>query len=244
MKNTKTVLLPLLLSLFLVAGSVSALTDILLSPATVSVTKNQTFVVTINVDPKGVKNGAITTQLKYPADLLEATNFSFDSNWLQPTAGQIDNTNGVLTETLGYKQGTSSNVVFGTVTFRAKQTGSGNITVSSQSIAYDADSKNVFSGNLSSVAVSITAASTPAPTLAGTVVTPTPKRAVLPGVSPSPSPIIGESPTPTPVAQQATLLGAIGNVLELGTGSWLVALVVILAIIWAGYWLIKRALKK
>ncbi|MFH1319797.1 MAG: hypothetical protein ABII90_03980 [Bacteroidota bacterium] len=65
---------------------------------------------------------------------------------------------------------------------------------------------------------------------------------------PSQSPVVTESITPTPSVQsstqQASILGTIGNVLNLGTGSWLVALIVILAIAYGAYWLIKRRLKK
>lgn len=54
------------------------------------------------------------------------------------------------------------------------------------------------------------------------------------------------TPTPSvePSAQQASILGTIGNIAGLGTGNWFVALIVILAIIWIVYRLIKRALKK
>ncbi len=69
-----------------------------------------------------------------------------------------------------------------------------------------------------------------------------------PSTTVSGSPIPSSSTTPTPSAgpslQQATILGAFGNVFSLGTGNWFVALIVILAMAYGAYWLVKRKLKK
>lgn len=237
--KTKFVLL-VLLGLMGWAGSVSASTDILLSPATVNVAKNHTFNITVNVDPKGNKNGAITMQLKYPANLLEATNFSFDKNYWQemPGSNQIDNVNGVLVETLGYKGGVTSNVVFGTVTFKAKNNGSGKISVGSESLAYDANSQNVFSGTLQSANVVIAVTATPAPTLVGTVATPTPKATAVAGQMPTPSPAISASPEGQTVSRGG-LFATIGSVVTLGTGNAWLGIVVIIIVILVAYALIK-----
>lgn len=229
------------LAIMLMAGSVLASTDILLAPTTVNVKKNQTFNLTISVDPKGVKNGAITTQLKYPANLLEVTNFSFNNNWLElPGSDQIDNVNGILVKTLGYKQGTSSNVVFGTVSFKAKNSGSGKISVGSGSAAYDANSQNVFSGALQSVNVVIAIATTPVPPFVGAVATPTPSLSV----SSSPSPEVSAGPQAQANTRAGGLFATIGGAITLGTGNWLIAIIVILAVTFAVYWLFKRKFKK
>lgn len=238
------------------AGSASASTDILLSPATINVAKNRTFNVTVNVDPKGNKNGAITVQLKYPANLLEATNFSFGGNWLElPGSNQIDNVNGVLVKTLGYKGGVTNNVVFGTVTFKAKNNGNGKISVGSDSLAYDANSQNVFSGLLQSVDVTIgaAAAATPAPTLVGTVGTPTPtpkvavvsgqKKGTNPSVTPSPSSAILPESINQTATKQGSLFANISSILTLGTGNKLVGIVVALVVIALIYYIVKKIVR-
>lgn len=255
MKKIKYIIAVILGSVILV-GSVSAATDILLSPLTVNVKQNQTFNVAVNVDPKGVKNYTVKVQLDYPADLLEVTGFNFGPTWMQlsqPGYDKIDNSSGTLIKTAGYPQGTVNNILFGTVTFRAKKTGSGNVSVSSSSTVLNQSSQNVFSGVLASTAVTVAVIQTPTPTptLVGTVQTPTPRKTAVPGqptVQPTQSPEVTESATPTPTVepstQQASILGTIGNKLDLGTDSRLVSLAVVLALVYGAYWLIRRKLKK
>ena len=220
--------------------SVLAATSIILTPTTVSVKAGQTFSVPVSVNPQGVKNYTVGLKLNYPADLLQVQSFTFGSQWMalnQPGYDLVDNTNGVLIKTAGYPQGFTSNTQFGTAIFLAKKTGAGVITLANGTMALDQSNQNLFAGS-SQVAVSVATAP---------VVTATPNTTVAPG-QPSESPTATEliSPTPSagPSAQQATILGGIGNVLNLGTGNWPVALIVVLAIAYGAYWLIKRKLKK
>ena len=100
--------------------------------------------------------------------------------------------------------------------------------------------ENNIRGNL----VSLSATTTP-------VIKTIPRATVVSGqstVRPNMSPVITESIMPIlptePSAQQASILGTIGNIAGLGTGSWLIALIVILAIVYGIYRLIKRRLRR
>ena len=241
----------------LIASSAVATTDINLSPTSFTVKANQTFSLNIVVNPNGVKNYTVKTQLKYPADLVEVTNFTFASNWLvlsQPGYDSVDNASGVMIKTGGYAQGTTSTATFGTVTFRAKKTGSGKLTVGSDTVAMDQNSQNVFSGVLASANLAITAGTpTPTPTtIAGTVRTPTPRPAVAvvktptTSVSPSPTPTTTTEPSPSetpaesPISDGGGLLATIGTVASLGTDSKPLAVIVIIAVLAFLYWLIRK----
>lgn len=220
--------------------SVLAATSITLFPSTVSVKAGQTFSVPVSVNPQGVKNYTVELKLNYPADLLSVKSFTFGSQWMalnQPGYDLTDNTNGVLIKTAGYPQGFSSNVQFGTVVFQTKKAGTGVIALANGTVALDQSNQNVFAGS-SQVAVSVATAP---------VVTATPKATVAPGQSsstPTATELTTPEPSDSPSAQQATILGGMGNVLSLGTGNWLMAFIVILAIAYGAYWLIKRKLKK
>jgi len=218
--------------------SALAATSINLSPSTVNVSAGQTFTVPVSVNPQGVKNYTVGLKLNYPASLLQVKSFTFGGQWMalsQPGYDLIDNTNGVLIKTAGYPQGFTSNTQFGTVTFQAKKAGTGVITLASGTTAYDQSNQNVFAGS-AQVNVNISVA------VPGVTVAPG-QPIVQPGQSPAASELITPTPVAQPSAQQATILGTIGNILSLKTGNWFVALIMILVITYGAYWLIKRALK-
>ena len=138
---------------------VLAATDILFSPASITVKQGQTFILSASVNPQGVKNYTVKLELNYPADLLEVKSFTFGSKWMplsQPGYDSIDNTKGVLIKTAGYTGGLSSIASFGTISFLAKKTGSGTIVVGDDSLALDSTNKNVLSGT-PQVSVTVTA---------------------------------------------------------------------------------------
>jgi hypothetical protein len=225
----------------LVGVSALAATSVTLTPANVSVKAGQTFIVTVSANPQGVKNYSVELKLNYPASLLQVKSFALGSQWMalsQPGYDLIDNTNGVLIKTAGYPQGFNSNAQFGTVTFQAKKAGSGVIALASGTTALDQSNQNVFAGS-SQVTVSITA---PAVKTTPTI-TATPTSGAQPSQSPAASESISPAAMVQPSAQQASILGIIGNVLSLGTGNWLIALIVILAVAYAVFRLIKRARK-
>lgn len=245
MKNKLTKIIFITLVAVFAAGPAFAATYSL-SPSSVNVKQGQSFNVTVTLDPQSAASYTSKLELKYPADLLEIKSFSFASKWLalsEEGYDSVDNINGVLMKTAGYPKGTTSPVTFGTVSFSAKKSGNGLITIGGNSAVYDVASKNTFSGSSSQVAVTA-AAATPTP-----IATRTPATG-SPGVTPLQSPAASISPTVSPSAgpivgqPRATLLAAIGSIITLGTGSWFIALIVILAIAYGAYWLIKRKLKK
>lgn len=216
-----------------------------LSPLSIAVKPNQTFNVLISLDPQSGKISTAKVELKYSADLVEATGFSFvGPSWIalaQEGYDLMDNTNGSLIKTAGYPKGASSPLAFGTATFRAKKAGNATISVGDKTLLLGADGKNSLSGAVTPVSVAITV---PAPTA-------TPKATVASGqatVQPSPTPEVTELATPTPSTepstQQAGILGTIGDVAGLGTGNQFVALAVVLAIAYGVYRVAKWKLKK
>jgi hypothetical protein len=229
----------------------SAASSITLSPSNVSPKVGSTFKVMVSIDPHSVSNTTVKLELKYPADLLEATAFTFGTGqpgWValaQPGYDSIDNTSGTLIKTAGYPNGFSTTVTFGTVTFKAKKTGNGTITIGNGSMALDSNSQNVLSQSSSSVTVSIPAQVS---------VTPTPKpiTQVSPDKTQTPpvESVIPQEPTPAveqPVAQtvstQNSFVAAVGNVLMFGTGSILINLIILAIVAYAIYALIQRKRK-
>lgn len=209
-----------------------------LSPVNVSVTQGQTFIVNVALNPQDVKTYTVKVELRYPANLLEVRSFAFSNNWLpltQPGYDSVDNSNGVLIKTAGYPGGASSPVTFGTVSFRAKATGNAGLTISANSSAYDAASKNSITGLpvLSSV------------TINAPVSTPTTHTAPTTGeVLPSPTPGVEEETGEEEVAvsepkQGFSLFAAIGRILTLGTDRVWVTVLLIVAILSLVYYLIR-----
>lgn len=207
-----------------------------LSPANVSVKQGQSFNAVISLNPQGVKNYTAKIELKYPANLLEVKSFSFGDKWMplsQTGYDLIDNVGGTMIKTAGYPGGSVSTVTFGTVSFVAKKSGNGTISVGSNSQIFDATNANVLSG-LSQISVAI---STPIPAIAKPT-SPTPSLSASPSLSPE------VSAEPQAQANTGGLFATIGGAITLGTGNWLIAIIVILAVAFAGYWLIKRKFKK
>lgn len=241
----KKYLLTILLGAFgimTIAAPVLAATSVSFTPVSVSVRQGQTFTLTIGVNPQGVKNYTAKTELHYPADLLEVKSFTFAPSWMPLTQSGYDltdNTNGVFIKTAGYPGGVSSAVTFGTVSFLAKKSGNGTITLNSgNSLALDANSQNVIAGASVQTAVAISAP-TPTPTTPKTPATPT-----TPAVEPTEegtaleeeAPVAPEQVTaPQPTAPQS-LLAAVGSVVTLGTNSVIVGiLVTVIVLALAGY---------
>jgi len=142
------------------AAPALAATTMLISPASVAVTAGESFSVAVSVNPGEVKNYTVKLAMEYPADVLEATSFTFGSGWMAlPQAGYdlIDNGSGTLIKTAGYPGGLSSAASFGTVVFKAKQTGSAAIEVTANSLALDAQNQNAVDGLPVRTLVSVTA---------------------------------------------------------------------------------------
>jgi hypothetical protein len=253
----KKYLLTILLGAFgimAIAAPALAATSVSFTPVNVSVRQGQTFTLTIGVNPQGVKNYTAKAELHYPADLLGVKSFTFAPSWMplaQPGYDLTDNTNGVFIKTAGYPGGISSAATFGTVTFLAKKSGNGTITLNSgNSLALDVNNQNVIAGASVQTAVAISA---PAPTPT------TPKTPTIQTI-PAPEPteegaVLGEeapvaqepTPTPQPLASRS-LLASVGSVVTLGTDSVIVGLLVAVAALalagYAIYSMIQRARRK
>jgi len=251
----KKTFLTILISLSGLAISVApalAATTISFSPANVSVKAGQNFNLAVAVNPSE-KIYTAKIELDYPADLLEVKSFTLGSNWMALTqTGYDSNESGTLIKTGGYPGGLVSSANFGTVTFSAKKSGSGTISLGDSSLVLNSQSQNVISG-APQATVSISAAIQPTPTPSPVVGTPRPTSTPTASPSASPTPSPEASPTESPLAAAtpsfssnaaASLFAGIGNILSLGTGSAflaiVVALIIILAIIYLVMYLIKR----
>ena len=178
-------------------ASVASASSILLSPTTVAVTKGETFSVTVNVEPAGMKLYTVKGVVTYPADMLEATSFAFAQGtpmWVPLSqAGYDSMTPGNVTKTAGFPGGFTTVKALGTITFRAKESGTAIIAASPTSIAYDAQSKNTISGTQGSSAVTV-AAPVPAPAPTPTAQTQT-QGQVVAQTTPRPSQTAGVAAT-------------------------------------------------
>lgn len=202
-----------------------------LSPASRTVTRGQTFTVTVSVVPSGGSATTVKTKLTFSPAVLEVTSFAFAANWLPLTqAGYdvTDNVGGSLTKTAGFPGGVSAATTFGTVTFRAKAAGTATVKVDATSMAYDSVNNNIFTGG-NQTAVTVTAASaTPSRTA---VVTGTPRVSGTPVVtSVTPSPAVSGTPgaSVSPAGQAAIFLG-------LSSRSWWIIgiIVLVVLVLWA-----------
>lgn len=175
-------------ALFLVFGSVqiASAASLVVAPATVSVTKGQTFSVSLSANPAGVKSYTVKAELLFPSALLEVVSFTPATGWLalsQPGYDLVDNVAGKLIKTGGYTGGFTEIKTFGTVIFKAKAAGNATIGVASTSLVLDAQSKNSLTGIQGSSAVTVSdivvvpVPATPAPTKKAA---PTPAKKTIP----------------------------------------------------------------
>ena len=128
---------------------VSAATNFGLYPLKISVTEGQTFRLAVNVNPNGQKNYTVKVGLKFPADLVSVSSWTFSGSWQplsQPGYDSIDNSGGNLIKTAGYPGGINKSVTFGTITFKAKKTGTGIISFTGGSMALDETNANQYGG--------------------------------------------------------------------------------------------------
>ncbi|MFZ2303974.1 MAG: cohesin domain-containing protein [Minisyncoccia bacterium] len=149
---------------------------ITLSPTIISVVKGQSISIAIQADPAGSKLYTVKSSVSFPATLLEMTSFTQSTGWVplsMPGYDSVDNTSGTVVKTAGYLGGFSNATSFGTLVFRAKESGTATISVANSSFAYDAQSKNTISGTQGVSVVTVTASSvavTPSPVITKKVV--------------------------------------------------------------------------
>ncbi len=161
---------------FILAGILSVVSPALATtvsfyPSSIQVAKGQTASISLTVNPAGTTDYTEKVEVKFPANLLQVSSFNFGGTWMalnQPGYDSIDNVNGLLIKTAGYPGGFSSPMNLGTVTFRAIGTGSGYITVGSNSIAFQVNSQSLLTGPGASVTVTAPVAVTIKPVIVST----------------------------------------------------------------------------
>ena len=236
-----------------------------LSPATISVTKGQNFTVAAVVDSGAAKTYTVKSVVSYPAALVEAVSFSFETGWMPLSMSgydSVDNTSGTLVKTAGFPAGFAGAKSFGTITFKAKESGTANISVGSASLAYDASSKNALSGPQGASTATITTTAPPAPATSTTPATPssgtpqtqttpksaTPKTTTLKGqiagsamATTSATTTTQASTTPGGGTSTEAQAAAVGGGLFGGGNGWLFAALAALALVLGGaWWFVRR----
>lgn len=159
MKKTISKIFLLALAGVLFSDTALAATNISFSATKIKVVKGQNFTLGLIVDPAGSPNYTVKVKLNFPADLVRIKSFTFEPGWFplsQPGYDLIDNQKGILIKTAGYPGGFSDSTKFGTITFSAKKSGQGTISLADGSFVLDAENKNVLKNSISSVSLAIT----------------------------------------------------------------------------------------
>lgn len=231
-KYTSIISMAAVIGVFALAMPVMAATTASLSPASVNVTAGKSFSVVITANPQGFMNYAEKLEVDYPASNLEVTSFTLDNNWMALTQtgyDSTDNTNGVLIKTAGYPGGISGATTFGTITFYAKKSGSGTISIGNGSLAFQTTGSSAITGSGTAFTVSAKAV---APAKTTEQVTPTVET----------TPVVQEATNTTPVAVQPAPNTQTAAVAESGSANytwlWIVLIIVVLALI--GWWIYSR----
>jgi len=154
----------------------------------------------IRVVPQNEKIFTSKLAIDFPADILEAEPFVWAKNWIPlPVKGYdlIDNKAGKLVKTAGYPKGIGAPTAFGTMIFKAKTSGAGQITVSGDSLALNAAAVNSLKPPYPTIAVSVSAAKTNVRPPKKNIEQPTsPPVIVLPPPSPAPETVLPPKKTP------------------------------------------------
>lgn len=242
-----------------VVGPASA-TTLQFTPTVFDVNAGESFSVVVSLDPVGTKNYVTKLEANFPANILSVSSFSFGGGWTAITTPEYnvtDNTNGLLVRGGGVAGGTLNPVTFGTITFTAKNGGSGNIVMNAvNSLSLGGAGQNLLVGatqasvNVTAVAGATTTVPSTGSTGSGVLQITAPDGQITPEAA-----TVGpEGQVVTPLAEttptelttnpgQASLLSGVMNVLSFGTGkAWLAWLVLLVLIIAIGYG-INRYLK-
>ncbi len=231
---------------FLLVSSVWAATTISFSPTSINVSPGQNFNLVISLNPQGIRNYTVKAEVNYPADLLEVKSFSLSSGWMalsQTGYDLVDNTNGQLIKTAGYPAGIPTATTFGTITFSAKKAGQGIVSLSSNSMALDADNQNILTSPLAQASVKITAPSIPSVPPAAPAA-PGEEEEVIEGAEEEitpPASIVEEEAIPSEeeAVEQPSLLAAIGNIVTFGTGNIFIGIIISIIILLLIFFIIR-----
>jgi len=219
---------------------IMAATTASLSPANVNVVAGKSFTVTVAVDPQGTKNYAEKLEVDFPASNLQVTSFTLGSNWMALTQSgydSTDNTNGALIKTAGYTSGITGPTTFGTITFTALKSGSGNIKIGNSSLAFEISNQTAITGTGTAFNVS---ANTVAPTTKTTVQTATPTTGTQPTVQ---TPAVTTPTTDQAVAPTTNNQVAAAVVAAPHSYAWLWWLLLVVVVVILGGWWIATSRK-
>lgn len=143
------ILLTFVIALAFVFPTATFASNVTLSPTSISVTPGKVFTVSVTANPDGGHLYTVRTNLSFNPALVQVTGFKFAPKWLALSAtgyDVTDNTKGLLVKTAGYPGGITSSTIFGTVTFKARKTGTAYVSVTTKSMTLDENSKNTLSG--------------------------------------------------------------------------------------------------
>ena len=220
---------------------VMAATTASLSPTSVNIVAGKSFTITVAVDPQGTKNYAEKLEVDFPAANLQVSSFTLNSGWMALTQSgydSTDNTNGILTKTAGYTGGITGPTTFGTITFTALKSGSGNITIGNNSLAFQVGSQTAITGTGTSFNVS---ANTVAPTTKTTVQT-APTTGTQPTVQ---TPAVTTPTTQQAVAPTTNNQVAAAVVATPHSYAWLWwLLLAVVVVVLGGWWIASRKSSK
>lgn len=127
------------------------------SPASVSVVKGGNFSSSVSINPGTEKIYTVKLVISYPADKVEITGFTFSDGWMSGFSPEdkIDNTNGLFIKTAGWPKGFNAAKTIGTISFRSKTAGSGEVLVSSSSLALTDKNANNLSSAVAKISFSV-----------------------------------------------------------------------------------------
>jgi len=223
------------------------------SPNSGSFAPERTFSVVVYVNPNAGEE--ITTaklSALFSVSGLEVVSFAQADGWIPlvaPGSDLIDNVKGKLIKTGGFPARVKESKQFGTITLKAKSVGTATLNTAEDSMLLDSANANKYTSSAGANFAIV--APVPAPTVTGQIA-PTPSTQTTPAPEPTEEgAVLGEE---APVVQEPTIasqpivaqsmLAAVGSIVTLGTGNWLVSLIVVLVIAYGAYWLVKRKLKK
>lgn len=139
----------LIITFLLSISPTEASTTFSLYPLKISVQEGQVFKLAVNLNPNNQKNYTVKVNVKFPAELVTVSSWQFAGTW-QPLSQSgydlIDNKSGTLIKTAGYPGGLNKAATFGTITFKAKKTGTGIISFAGGSMALDEANTNQYIG--------------------------------------------------------------------------------------------------
>jgi len=253
-KNILTITLATLSALAFCDAAL-ATTTVSLSPSNVNVNPGQSFNISISVNPQGVNNFVEKIELKYPADILQVNSFTLNNQWMalaQPGYDLVDNTNGVLLKSAGYPNGLSSVTSFGTVSFSAKKAGSGIVSIGGNSLSFEVNSQNAITGLPTSVTIANPTPDNSKSVNNTNIIPAAPETVKKPTAAPSIEDKDQANDTTSSVEESVveqgisntSLMGAIGGIMTLGTGSIAVGVLVIVLIFMIGFYVICPLVKK